>query len=248
MASVTASVSTSCEPGANSIARTDRALSEGGMNPDGSNRAPASDATNRIKPVPMVANRCRTDHRKAAPYRRSRRPSAFSSCPPGLRKYAASSGVISRATSSENSTCTDTVIPNCLKNCPETEDRKLTGRNTATIVRLIAITARPISSAASSAARYGDLPIWMWRTMFSISTMASSTRMPTLSVIASRLTMLSEKPSRFITQKAGMIDNGSVMAAMMVDRQSRRNRNTTTTARTAPSYSVCIAASKLPSV
>ena len=48
----------------------------------------------------------------------------------------------------------------------------------------------------------------MWRTMFSISTIASSTRMPVTSVIASRLTRLSEKPMRLIAQKAGMIDSG----------------------------------------
>ena len=52
--------------------------------------------------------------------------------------------------------------------------------------------------------------------MFSISTMASSTRMPVLSVIASRLTTLSEKPRMSMTQKAGKIDSGRVTAAMMV--------------------------------
>ena len=52
--------------------------------------------------------------------------------------------------------------------------------------------------------------------------------------------MLSEKPSSSITQKAGKIDSGSVIAAMMVARKSRKNRNTTITARMAPSYSVCM--------
>ena len=71
--------------------------------------------------------------------------------------------------------------------------------------------------------------------MFSISTIASSTRMPVDSVIASRLTMLSEKPSTSMTQKAGRMDSGSVMAAITVARRSRRNRNTTSTASAAPS-------------
>ena len=79
-------------------------------------------------------------------------PGSCSSCACGLRKYAASIGVISRAHNSENSTCTDTVMPNCLKNWPATEVMKLAGANTATMVRLIAMTASPISSAASSAA------------------------------------------------------------------------------------------------
>ncbi len=83
----------------------------------------------------------------------------------------------------------------------------------------------------------------MWRTMFSISTMASSTRIPVDSVIARKETRFSEKPSRSIAQNAGKIDNGSEIAAMMVARMSRRNNSTTTTARIAPSNRVEIAAS-----
>ncbi len=78
----------------------------------------------------------------------------------------------------------------------------------------------------------------MWRTMFSISTIASSTRIPVTSVIASRLTRLSEKPIASIAQKVGMTDSGSAMAVMSVARQSRRKMNTTTMARSAPSISV----------
>ncbi len=78
----------------------------------------------------------------------------------------------------------------------------------------------------------------MWRTMFSISTMASSTRMPVTMVMASRLTRLSEKPAASSAQNAGMIDSGSAIAAMMVARRSRRKMNTTMMARTAPSISV----------
>ncbi len=148
-----------------------------------------------------------------------------------------------RAASSEKNTCTDTVMPNCLKNCPAIPDMKLAGAKIAMIVSEIAITARPISSAASSAARYGVLPMRMWRTMFSISTMASSTRIPVDSVMARKLTRLSEKPRRSITQNAGKIDSGSEIAAMMVARMSRRNNSTTTTARIAPSNKVEIAAS-----
>src|SRR5262249_60677178 len=44
-------------------------------------------------------------------------------------------------------------------------------------------------------------PMRMWRTMFSISTIALSTRTPVLSVIAGKLTTLSEKPNTSIAQK-----------------------------------------------
>ena len=71
------------------------------------------------------------------------------------------------------------VQPNCLKNLPGMPAMNAVGRNTATSAKVVAITAMPISSAASSAACIGVLPMRRWRAMFSISTMASSTRMPT---------------------------------------------------------------------
>ena len=79
--------------------------------------------------------------------------------------------------------------------------------------------------------------------MFSISTIASSTRMPVERVIASRLTMLSENPSISMAQNEGRIDSGSVIAAMTVARKSRRKMNTTMTASAAPSHRVCMAES-----
>jgi hypothetical protein len=71
--------------------------------------------------------------------------------------------------------------------------------------------------------------------MFSISTMASSTRMPIVSDSASRLMPFSDWPSGSSTRKVGISDIGMAVAVMNVARQSRRKMNTTTTARTAPS-------------
>ena len=114
------------------------------------------------------------------------------------------------------------------------------GRNTAIKVKLVAMTARPISSAASRAAWYGVLPMRRWRMMFSISTIASSTRMPTTSDSDSKVTMLIVKPNRCIAPKAGITDSGSAVAATKVARQLRRKNQTTMTARIAPSYSSII--------
>ena len=71
--------------------------------------------------------------------------------------------------------------------------------------------------------------------MFSISTIASSTRMPTTSDSDSSVTTFSEKPKKYMTPKAGRIDSGSAVAATKVARQSRRKNHTTITARMAPS-------------
>ena len=76
--------------------------------------------------------------------------------------------------------------------------------------------------------------------MFSISTMASSTRMPTTSDRLSSVTTLTEKPSHHMPMKAGTTDSGSATAATKVARQSRRKNHTTSTASRAPSYSSTI--------
>ena len=78
--------------------------------------------------------------------------------------------------------------------------------------------------------------------MFSISTMASSTSTPVTSVMPSKLTRLSEKPIKLIAQNVGIAANGKATAQMRVARRFRRNSSTTSTASTAPSISVSIAA------
>ena len=64
------------------------------------------------------------------------------------------------------------------------------GKNTATSANVVAITAMPISLAASIAALNGVLPMRRCRSMFSISTIASSTSTPTTSARLSSVTVL----------------------------------------------------------
>ena len=142
-----------------------------------------------------------------------------------------------RATSNEMNTAAATVRPNCLKYCPLMPPMKLTGRNTAMMVNEVATTASPISSAASMAARKPLLPMRMWRTMFSISTMASSTSTPATKDNDSSVIPLSVKPIHCIKAKVGMADKGMASAEMSVARQLRRNSQTTATARIEPSIS-----------
>ena len=104
-------------------------------------------------------------------------------------------GVSVRATSSENSTAMVAVKAKGLKNSPGMPSMNATGMNTAHSVSVVATTARPISMAASVAACSGGLPMRRWRTMFSTSTMASSTSMPTTSDSASMVSVFIEKPN-----------------------------------------------------
>ena len=75
----------------------------------------------------------------------------------------------------------------------------------------------------------------IWRTIFSISTIASSTSTPATRPSASSDRKLRLNPRRSMNQKVGMADSGMASAEISVARQSRRKRNTTTTASTAPS-------------
>ena len=56
--------------------------------------------------------------------------------------------------------------------------------------------------------------------MFSISTIASSTRMPATSAKARSVTSFKVKPNRLMTQNVGMVDNGMAIAAKKVARPS----------------------------
>ena len=66
--------------------------------------------------------------------------------------YAAIMGVNIRATTNDAITAKEAVQPNCLKNLPTMPLMKASGKNTATKANVVAITAMPISSAASMAA------------------------------------------------------------------------------------------------
>ena len=101
------------------------------------------------------------------------------------------------------------------------------GMNTAMSETVSEITVKPISLAPLSAASNGPSPSSMWRTMFSIITIASSTTkpVPMVSAISDRLS--SEKPQNHITPKVAISDSGNVTPAMMVARMVRRKTSTT---------------------
>ena len=101
------------------------------------------------------------------------------------------------------------------------------GMNTAISETVSEITVKPISRAPSSAASNGSWPSSMWRTMFSIITIASSTTkpVPMVSAISDRLS--SEKPQNHMMPKVAISDSGSATPAMMVARMVRRKISTT---------------------
>ncbi len=112
------------------------------------------------------------------------------------------------------------------------------GMKTAISDMVSEITVKPISRAPAKAACIGLSPSSMWRTMFSIITIASSTTkpVPMVSAISDRLSRL--KPAKYITPKLVISDSGSATPAMMVARIERRNSSTTSVTSTTASPSV----------
>ena len=127
------------------------------------------------------------------------------------------------------------VTPNELMKRPTMPPMKAIGRKTAISDRLVAVTAKPISRVASTAAWKGDIFFSsMKRKMFSSTTTASSITMPTARVRPKRVIVLSVKPITFIAAKAAMIEAGMATPAIRVGRSLCRKSSTMMVARNEP--------------
>ena len=94
------------------------------------------------------------------------------------------------------------------------------------------MTAPSTSRMASEAACLAVRPYsWMWRWMFSITTIASSTTMPVARTMPNSVSVLMEKPISLMNANVPTSETGIVIVGMIVLRQSCRNRNITSTTR-----------------
>ena len=101
-------------------------------------------------------------------------------------------GVSDSATKAENPTAAATVTPNSPNSRPISPLMKEMGTNTAISTSVVAMTAKPISREPLMAASAGGSPVSIRRTMFSSTTMASSTTRPMASTAASSVSVLME--------------------------------------------------------
>ena len=108
----------------------------------------------------------------------------------------ASIGHSDSATTPDSSTAIASVKPNSRNRPPVWPGRKEIGTKTAASVAVVAMTAKNTSCVPSTAAARGPMPSLRRRTMFSSTTMASSTTRPVASTSASSVRMLIEKPAR----------------------------------------------------
>src|SRR5215467_14605247 len=109
------------------------------------------------------------------------------------------------------------------------------GTKMITSEMVVASTARVISLVASIAARIGSYRFSsIYLTMFSSTTMASSITIPTASVSASSVMLLSVKSIAFNNVKVAIIDVGIAIEAMTTDLTLRIKNKTTSAASRLP--------------
>ena len=147
-------------------------------------------------------------------------------------------GVSVSDTIAEVTTAIVSVSANSRNMRPTSPDINSNGMKTAISDTVSEITVKPISLAPFSDASITDSPFSMWRTMFSIITMASSTTkpVPIVSAISDRLSRL--KPAKYMIPKLVISDSGSATPAISVARSDRRNSSTTSVTSTTERISV----------
>ena len=144
-----------------------------------------------------------------------------------LSSHAHIMGVAVRETTMEMAMATERTTANSRNRRPTTPLIIRMGMKTAISEMLIDKTVKPISSAPLRAACIGFMPFSMWRVMFSITTIASSTTNPVamVSAISERLSRV--YPIRYIAPNVAMMDTGTDTLGMNVDQPLRRKTNTT---------------------
>src|ERR1700675_3682137 len=97
------------------------------------------------------------------------------------------------------------------------------GTNTMQMHNVDTSAGRAISPAPSKIALCKSEPKWIWRSIFSMVTVASSTRMPTAKASPPKVMMLNDSPEMYSAMIEQRIDSGMDTAMMQVLRQLPRN-------------------------
>ena len=114
--------------------------------------------------------------------------------------------------------------------------------NTAHNTSMMEMIGRVTSAIAACAAARGFNPSSILRSMFSTTTMASSTTMPVASTRPNKVRELMEKPASKSTAMVPMIATGTATRGMTLARQVCRNTTTTSTTNITASSRVCTTA------
>ena len=147
-----------------------------------------------------------------------------------LNNFEVSIGVSEIAVIVEVVTVIVTIHPSCLNSTPVNPGTKVNGKNTATITRVVTITASHTSFVAYMAASLGLLPRSICLDMFSNTTIASSTTIPIAMVRDAREITLMEFPVKNRYMNDVIREMGMANAIMNVALHlPRKNKTTNTT-------------------
>src|SRR5690606_20202307 len=142
-----------------------------------------------------------------------------------LPKREYSQGTIVNDTRNESNVETSPGTQNWRKISETKPEDIAIGKNTTTITHVIADTVNPISLAPSKDARTLSLPISIWRWIFSITTSASSTKIPTTNDSPKSDIRFSVYPNIFKKIKVAINDNGIAITAINASRKLCRKNN-----------------------
>ena len=143
---------------------------------------------------------------------------------PALSRRAAIIGISVSDSTAETAMAIVIVTANSLNSRPMMPPMNSSGMNTATRLTEMESTVKAISLAPVTAAMRGCSPSSVWRTIFSSTTMASSTTKPVASVSASSDRLSRLKPKKYMPAKVPMAATGSTTAGMKVARASPSTR------------------------
>ena len=120
------------------------------------------------------------------------------------------------------------------KSCPTSSPIRKIGRNTTQVARVEPRIAPATSCVPASAARRGSLPISMWRTTFSSTTIELSISVPIANARPARLTTLIVRPIASMTITVATTASGTLVATITMLRHERRNTTSVSTASSPP--------------
>ena len=127
----------------------------------------------------------------------------------------------------EITVATAIVKANCRKNSPEMPPRNAVGIKTALKTNAIDTSAGPTSVIVTRDASRALKPAFRLRSMFSTTTIASSTTMPIANTRPNSVRLFSENPSAAITANVPISETGIATIGIAAARQDCRNKTMT---------------------
>ncbi len=147
---------------------------------------------------------------------------------------AESIGTSVRAATKEHISEKATTTESCLNITPDIPRIKTSGRKTTTVVRVLAMMASVTSSVPSIAACSCACCVSRMRKIFSRTTIALSTSIPTPRASPPKVIRLRVKPLKYNRAKVAIMEMGIAVAIITVLRTLRRNTSSMITAKIPP--------------